>query len=377
MLATSPLERRGDGAMTGTSKVDDIIGKLLLHPTHNTAAPSREATSPLASYARQSRLQAFQAESAGAASAPKTGVASRTVQPRGRSGSGLADAPELATGEMTEEEVVFLVMATRRLFMSQPMLVEISAPVNMCGDVHGQYNDLLRLFQLGGFPPESNYIFLGDYVDRGEQSLETVCLLFAYKLRFPDNFFLLRGNHESSSINRIYGFFDECKRRYSVRLWKLFTDTFNCMPVAGLVDGRILCMHGGLSPELHSLDQIRRILRPSDVPDSGLICDLLWSDPADDPITGFGENDRGVSWTFGENVVENITQALDLDLICRAHQVVDEGYRFFAKRKLVTVFSAPNYCGEFNNYGAFLCVDENLLCSVKQLAPLYDVDDIE
>lgn len=365
--------------MGGSSKVDGIITKLLLNPVHNLAAPNRDVNSPLASYVRQSRLQAFQAETraSSAAAAPKTGLASRTVQTRGRSGSNAHDAPELATGEMTEEEVVYLVMESRKLFMSQPMLVEIRAPVNMCGDVHGQYYDLLRLFDLGGYPPDSNYIFLGDYVDRGEQSLETVCLLLAYKLRYPDNFFLLRGNHESSSINRIYGFFDECKRRYSVKLWKLFTDTFNCMPVAGLVDGRILCMHGGLSPELYTLDQIRRILRPSDVPDSGLICDLLWSDPSDDPIVGFGENDRGVSWTFGENVVENITQTLDLDLICRAHQVVDEGYKFFAKRKLITVFSAPNYCGEFNNFGAFLCVDENLMCSVKQLVPLYEVDEYD
>ncbi|AYU81477.1 serine/threonine protein phosphatase pp1(5.9), putative [Leishmania donovani] len=365
--------------MVGLSKVEVIIGKLLLNPAHNTAAPKRDANSPLSSFARQSRLKAFQAETAAAAAAgaPKADSANRTGHTRGRSSSSISDPREFATGEMTEEEVVYLVMESRKLFMSQPMLIEIEAPVNVCGDVHGQYHDLLRLFELGGYPPDSNYIFLGDYVDRGEQSLETVCLLLAYKLNFPNNFFLLRGNHESSSINRIYGFFDECKRRYSVKLWKLFTDTFNCMPVAGLIDGRILCMHGGLSPELHNLDQIRRILRPSDVPDSGLICDLLWSDPADDPIIGFGENDRGVSWTFGENVVENITQALDLDLICRAHQVAEEGYKFFAKRKLLTVFSAPNYCGEFNNYGAFLCVDENLMCSVKQLVPLFEVDDFE
>ncbi|EPY43340.1 protein phosphatase [Angomonas deanei] len=297
-----------------------------------------------------------------------SGVPSRTVKTRG------ARSTSCKAEELSEEEVVHLVMESRKLFMSQPMLIEIEAPVKMCGDVHGQYHDLLRLFDLGGYPPESNYIFLGDYVDRGEQSLETICLLLAYKLKFPDNFFLLRGNHETSSINRIYGFFDECKRRYSVKLWKLFTDTFNCMPVAGLVDDRILCMHGGLSPELRNLDQIRRILRPTDVPDTGLVCDLLWSDPGEDGLVGWGENDRGVSWTFGEDVVNHITKVCDLDLICRAHQVVDEGYQFFAKRKLVTVFSAPNYCGEFNNAGAFLCVDENLKCSIVQIRPTYNVD---
>lgn len=125
------------------------------------------------------------------------------------------------------------------------------------------------MFEYGSFPPEANYLFLGDYVDRGKNSLETVCLLFAYKIKFQENFFLLRGNHESEQINRIYGFFDECKRRYSVKLWKTFLDTFNHLPVAALIDDKILCMHGGLSPELHSLEQIRNIARPTEIPENG------------------------------------------------------------------------------------------------------------
>ena len=145
----------------------------------------------------------------------------------------------------------------------------------MKGDTHGQYFDLLRLFEYGGYPPESNYLFLGDYVDRGKQSLETICLLLSYKIKFPDNFFLMRGNHECASINRIYGFYDECKRRYSIKLWKIFTDVFNCLPVAALVDEKILCMHGGLSPDLNSLDQIKKIVRPTDVPEQGNIITIL------------------------------------------------------------------------------------------------------
>ncbi|CAG07207.1 unnamed protein product [Tetraodon nigroviridis] len=164
------------------------------------------------------------------------------------------------------------------------------------GDVHGQYYDLLRLFEYGGFPPESNYLFLGDYVDRGKQSLETICLLLAYKIKYPENFFLLRGNHECASINRIYGFYDECKRRYNIKLWKTFTDCFNCLPVAAIVDEKIFCCHGGLSPDLQSMEQIRRVMRPTDVPDQGLLCDLLWADP-DKDVLGWGENDRGVSFT--------------------------------------------------------------------------------
>lgn len=218
---------------------------------------------------------------------------------------------------MTEQEVRGLCLKSREIFLQQPILLELEAPLKICGDIHGQYSDLLRLFEYGGFPPQANYLFLGDYVDRGEkatrysfsiilvipfysilgkQSLETICLLLAYKIKYPENFFLLRGNHECASINRIYGnfneepidweirlaillfsfffqseigifhlrahaqaisvcvsigFYDECKRRYNVKLWKTFTDCFNCLPIAAIIDEKIFCCHGGLSPDLH------------------------------------------------------------------------------------------------------------------------------
>ncbi|CAH1380898.1 serine/threonine-protein phosphatase alpha-2 isoform [Tribolium castaneum] len=270
--------------------------------------------------------------------------------------------------QLTESEIRGLCLKSREIFLSQPILLELEAPLKICGDIHGQYYDLLRLFEYGGFPPESNYLFLGDYVDRGKQSLETICLLLAYKIKYPENFFLLRGNHECASINRIYGFYDECKRRYNIKLWKTFTDCFNCLPVAAIVDEKIFCCHGGLSPDLQSMEQIRRIMRPTDVPDQGLLCDLLWSDPDKDQM-GWGENDRGVSFTFGAEVVGKFLHKHDFDLICRAHQVVEDGYEFFAKRQLVTLFSAPNYCGEFDNAGAMMSVDETLMCSFQILKP--------
>lgn len=217
--------------------------------------------------------------------------------------------------------------------------------------------------------------------------------LSLYQIKYPENFFILRGNHECASINRIYGFYDECefanlsgaswpssslfalgwssrdaggrqgkngrrfsqfipgtdcdsflcpsgKRRYNIKLWKTFTDCFNCLPIAAIIDEKIFTMHGGLSPDLQSMEQIRRVMRPTDVPDTGLLCDLLWSDP-DKDITGWSENDRGVSFTFGPDVVSRFLQKHDMDLICRAHQVVEDGYEFFAKRQLVTLFSAP------------------------------------
>ena len=192
---------------------------------------------------------------------------------------------------LPEDLITKIVRSARDIFLLQPMLLEISAPVNICGDTHGQYSDLLRLFEIGGFPPESNYLFLGDYVDRAKQSIEVITLVLCYKIKFPESFFLLRGNHECASLNRIYGFYDECKRRYSVKLWRVFADAFNCMPIAAVVEDKILCMHGGLSPDLDHLSQIFDIPRPTDVPDEGLLCDLLWSDP-DSSVMGWGYNAR-------------------------------------------------------------------------------------
>lgn len=238
-------------------------------------------------------------------------------------------------------EIFAICQAARELFLSQPALLELSPPVKIVGDVHGQYGDLIRMFEMSGFPPESNFLFLGDYVDRGKQSLETILLLLCYKLRHPENFFLLRGNHECANVTRVYGFYDECKRRCNVKVWKSFVDTFNSLPIAAIVANKIFCVHGGLSPSLTHMDDIRQIVRPTDVPDYGLLNDLLWSDPAE-MDSDWESNERGVSYCFGKKVIMQFLQRYDLDLVCRAHMVVEDGYEFFSDRILVTVFSAPN-----------------------------------
>lgn len=263
-------------------------------------------------------------------------------------------------------EIVAICQTAREIFLSQPTLIELSPPVKIVGDVHGQYSDLIRLFEMCGFPPAANYLFLGDYVDRGKQSLETILLLLCYKIKFPENFFLLRGNHECANVTRgslmfaelsfifnhvhsVYGFYDECKRRCNIKTWKTFIDVFNCLPIAAVVASKIFCVHGGLSPSLHSMDDIKRIQRPTDVPDYGLLNDLLWSDPSDTALD-WEDNERGVSYCFGKGVINDFLVRYDMDLICRAHMVVEDGYEFWNDRTLVTVFSAPNYCGGKSRY---------------------------
>jgi serine/threonine-protein phosphatase PP1 catalytic subunit len=276
---------------------------------------------------------------------------------------------------LTEKEIFILCKKCKKILRQQDVLLNLSSPIKVCGDIHGQFYDLLRLFGFSGYPPNSNYLFLGDYVDRGKKSIETISLLFALKIKYPENIFMLRGNHESSKINRIYGFYDECKNRYDKKIWKSFSETFNYLPIAAIIEGKIFCIHGGLSPKLFSLGQIQTIQRPTEIPDEGLLCDLLWSDP-NNKISGWKENDRGISYIFGTDVVDYFLLKFGLDLICRAHQVVEEGYQFFGKKQLVTIFSAPNYCGEFNNAGAIMNVDETLMCSFQALKPIEKEENV-
>lgn len=273
---------------------------------------------------------------------------------------------------LKNNEIQMVCSRAREILLSQPSLLELNPPVKVVGDVHGQYGDLIRIFTKCGFPPQTNYLFLGDYVDRGKQSLETILLLLCYKIKYPENFFLLRGNHECANVTRVYGFYDECKRRCNIKTWKLFIDTFNTLPIAAIVAGKIFCVHGGLLPVLSSLDEIRNIARPTDVPDFGLLNDLLWSDPAD-TLNEWEDNERGVSYVFSKVAINKFLQKFGFDLVCRAHMVVEDGYEFFNDQTLVTVFSAPNYCGEFDNWGAVMSVSEELLCSFELLDPLDSV----
>ncbi|WKY00709.1 hypothetical protein Q1695_015051 [Nippostrongylus brasiliensis] len=270
-------------------------------------------------------------------------------------------------------EIHLILERAMEAMKSSPILLEVRCPVNICGDIHGQYGDLMRIFNACGLPFKQRYLFLGDYVDRGRHSLEVIMLLLALRIQFPRKVFLLRGNHELSNINRVYGFNAEIRQRYrnlveSKALYDHFNEVFAQMPLAALVAGRILCMHGGLSPNLNSLDDIRKLQRPLRVV-RGLAQDLLWADP-ETGTKGFQQNKiRAVSHIFGEETVREKCKQLNIDLIIRAHQVVEFGYAFFCGRSLITVFSAARYHEELVNYAAVVKVDATLELSFVQLKP--------
>ncbi|KAL3113868.1 hypothetical protein niasHT_017464 [Heterodera trifolii] len=280
--------------------------------------------------------------------------------------------PHRFTDEISDDEIRQLCKAAMDVFRMQPTLVRIRPPAVIVGDIHGQFSDLKKIFTTHGLPPRQQYVFLGDYVDRGPQSLETIILLFCYKVKYPSNFMLLRGNHECANINRVYGFYDEIDRRYprpgARDLFDLFNQVFAWMPFVGLVGKKILCMHGGISDQIRSLDQLSNLLRPQTEPLLGSPeIDLLWADPSKS-ITGVAPNSRGAGVMFGTDVVESVRNLLGIDYIVRAHQLVMDGVEYFADRHLITLFSAPRYTGK-NNTGATLLIAPDLSHTITRFPP--------
>jgi serine/threonine-protein phosphatase 4 catalytic subunit len=263
-----------------------------------------------------------------------------------------------------ESEVKILCQKAMEILMEESNVQRVDAPVTICGDIHGQFYDLKELFKVGGDCPDTNYLFLGDFVDRGFYSVETFLLLLALKVRYPDRITLIRGNHESRQITQVYGFYDECLRKYgSVNVWRYCTEIFDYLSLSALIEDKILCVHGGLSPSINTLDQIRVIDRKQEVPHDGAMCDLLWSDPED--IEGWGLSPRGAGFLFGGNVVKQFNHTNGLELIARAHQLVMEGYKYMFDKTLATVWSAPNYCYRCGNVAAILELNENREANFK------------
>ena len=260
---------------------------------------------------------------------------------------------------LSESQVTQLCIKAREVLCKEGNVHAVRAPVTVCGDVHGQFHDLMELFKIGGLPPDANYLFMGDYVDRGYYSIETVTLLLSYKVRYPDRMHVLRGNHESRQITQVYGFYDECMRKYgSASVWRALTDLFDYLPLTAVVENQVFCLHGGLSPTLDTLEHIRGLDRVQEVPHEGPMCDLLWSDPED--RTGWGVSPRGAGFTFGADVSETFCHTNRLKMVARAHQLITEGYSWAHKDRVVTVFSAPNYCYRCGNLAGIMDIDEHM-----------------
>jgi len=330
-----------------------------------------------------------------------------------------------------EAQVREICHKARELLIEEGNVVTVTAPVTICGDIHGQFHDLMELFRVGGDVPDTNYLFMGDFVDRGFYSLETFLLLLCLKVRYPDRMTLIRGNHESRQITTVYGFYDECIRKYgSANVWRYCCDIFDYLALGAIVlgasntlssavepidedveievcdqqggtlsrfsrqhrqqmnnaaspngvsadrtgapgsgatgdsngssgnpTGAVLCVHGGLSPLIDTIDKIRLIDRKQEVPHEGAMCDLLWSDP--DEIDGWGLSPRGAGFLFGADIVKVFNYRNDLGLIARAHQLVMEGFKEMFDASIVTVWSAPNYCYRCGNVAAVLELSED------------------
>lgn len=358
---------------------------------------------------------------------------------------------------LSEYHMKQLCEIVKEFMMEESNIQPVATPVTICGDIHGQFYDLLELFRVAGGMPnetapeppttidniistadieppstitnpklkkklrlggsdhpdapttpaeevsdaslvnsstvsaqdsesepedtithdttrrgEANFIFLGDYVDRGYFSLETLTLLLCLKAKYPDRITLVRGNHESRQITQVYGFYEECVQKYgNTSVWKACCQVFDFMTLGAIVDGKVLCVHGGLSPEIRTLDQVRVVARAQEIPHEGAFCDLVWSDPED--VETWAVSPRGAGWLFGDRVSQEFCHVNGLNLIARAHQLVNEGYKYhFKSQDVVTVWSAPNYCYRCGNMASVCEIGEDMKPNFKLFSAVKD-----
>lgn len=262
------------------------------------------------------------------------------------------------------------------IFKNESNILYLEAPLHIFGDIHGQFSDMIHFLEITGLPPANKFVFMGDYVDRGNNSIEVCVLLFALKIMYPNCIHVLRGNHECPEINKLYGLLGECEDRYGKDANLVFNkinQVLCALPLCAVINNKIFCVHGGISPNLNTLEDIQSINRFTVIPDSGILCDLMWADPA--MITEkWGVNSRGISCTYNPDSIYAFLKNNKLQLLCRAHQLVAEGYKFFANNKLITVFSAPNYCGNCGNDGAVMKITDKLECSFIVIKPTNEKD---
>ncbi|OHT11551.1 Ser/Thr protein phosphatase [Tritrichomonas foetus] len=265
---------------------------------------------------------------------------------------------KIEQGQIIDEAtVVIILMKIMEILYQECNVLVLQSPIVICGDIHGQLDDLLELFRISGDKEQQKYLFMGDYVDRGYHSLNTFLYLVCHKLMYPTQFYLLRGNHESRQISQMYGFYNECVLNYGhAGIWMMCNEAFDLLPVAAVIDRDIFSVHGGLSPDLPLIEMVSLQNRQDELPSSGPLCDLCWSDPED--VRKWRQNQRGAGYCFGENEVREFNQQNKLTMVTRSHQLIMEGFKYYfpdpeakgePKGRLVTIWSAPNYAYRSNN----------------------------
>ena len=266
---------------------------------------------------------------------------------------------------LTVNEIKAICDKSKEIFQKEPTILEVSPPITLVGDIHGQFQDLMEIFFQQGYPKDGiSFIFVGDYVDRGLNSVEVFLVLLLLKIQYPQQIFMTRGNHESRMITQQYGFYDEILRKYgSSVVWQYFTEVFDKIPLGGLINNKIYCLHGGLSPVNNKLDEIKKVERIGDVPRNGLCCDMLWSDPED--RNGWAINSRGAGYTWGYDCSEEFLHINNLKFISRAHQLVMKGYNWCHNKQVLSIFSAPNYCYRCGNKAAIIEIEDENKYSFK------------
>lgn len=268
---------------------------------------------------------------------------------------------------ISPDEAEYICGRVTQILLKEPTVLEIDPPINICGDIHGQIGDLISIFDQRncGFGPDTKFLFLGDYVDRGPNSVEVICLLFTMKILFPANVFLLRGNHESPEMTEYFGFREECEKKKLSGALCSFYNAFDALPISAVVGKKIFCVHGGLSQSLNFVKQIQEIQRPTAIPEDGILADLLWSDPSK-RFDYWGPNERGSTITYGPKAVREFLDRNGLSMIIRGHQMAQNGvdYPYAPIKTVITVFTASNYAGAYKNLAGFVSVDENINVSL-------------
>ena len=281
-------------------------------------------------------------------------------------------------GKLSKPDILELLSLFQAQIKAEPNILKLQDPVTVVGDLHGQFYDLLNLFDpiIGGDPENTKYLFLGDYVDRGSFSIECVLLLIALKLNYKNTFFMLRGNHECRQMTSFFNFKHECEVKYDLEVYERFMETFDCLPIACLINDKFLAIHGGISPKISKIEDIEKINRFTEPPKTGPMCDMLWSDPCekdeDAKTIGWIENtNRGCSYIFGAKAATPFLEKNEILTLIRAHEAQMDGYKMhnwnpeMGFPSVITVFSAPNYCDVYSNFGAAIMFKDNNV-NIKQ-----------